>query len=181
MAYPTSVNNQITDVLNGSVDGNLETLPEQVLKASHAFTQTLEMENRVLQDQCNGVVKMAVDVMEQTIRLCNEAVAIKIDNDAIQQSLANLKQQALSAIQNINAPAGNTTVPALAATSPAEPQDLDSVLASSVGQSYQNAVTAQQQAIMTMQAACTMGISTLYSVVTAAIGVAVSDALKPSA
>jgi hypothetical protein len=192
MAFPTSVNAQITDVLNTSPDGGADTITEHILATSNAFTKTLEMENRVFQEQLNGITTMAVDIIQQLITLCKESVAIKIDNDGfgtqVQQMLTDLKQQASSTMQNINAAAGNTTAPALGATAPAtEPadQNLDTVLISCVGQSYRNAVSAQQTTMIIAhsmaQAVSTMAITTLYSIGTAVVSVVVRDELKTPA
>ncbi|QLE83674.1 glycerol-3-phosphate dehydrogenase [Shewanella sp. Scap07] len=49
-----------------------------------------------------------------------------------------------------------------------------------LGNAAHNATSAQQQTAITAQAATTMGVTTLYSIDTAATGVATKDILTPS-
>ncbi|WP_295800074.1 RebB family R body protein [Mucilaginibacter sp.] len=158
-----------------------KTLPEKVIEASEAFTKTLEMENAVVRNQLDGVIKSTIDTLQQLIALCKEAVAI--GNDAIdatvQQTLTGTIQQALADVQQTTAQVPKTVTPVLPETAPGESptgQDLDQALVHAVGLSYENAVNTQQQVNITQQAAATMLISTLISVVTAALGIAVKKA-----
>jgi hypothetical protein len=160
---------------------NTQTLPEQIIEASKAFTQTLEMENAVFRGQLDGTIKSTVDALHQMIVLCKEAVAV--GNNTVhavtQQTLTGTIQQALADVQQTTAQAGSTPPPALPGIDPGKiptGQDLDPVLVHAVGLSYDNAVNAQQQAYVTQQAAATMIISTLLSLVTDALGVAVKKA-----
>ncbi|MCO5946149.1 RebB family R body protein [Mucilaginibacter flavidus] len=158
-----------------------KTLPEKVIEASEAFTKTLEMENAVVRNQLDGVIKSTIDALQQLITLCKEAVAV--GNDAIdvaaQQTFTGTIQQALADVKQTTAQAPKTVTPVLPETvpgkTPTEP-DLDSALVHAVGLSYENAVNTQQQVNITQQAAATMLISTLISVVTAALSVAVKKA-----
>jgi len=157
-----------------------KTLPEKVIEASEAFTKTLEMENAIVRNQLDGIIKTTIDALHQLIALCKEAVAIgdgAIDTTA-QQTLTGTIQQALADVQT-TAPALKTVTPVLPETAPgATPtgQNLDQALVHAVGLSYENAVNTQQQVNITQQAAATMLISTLISVVTAAVSVAVKKA-----
>lgn len=98
---------------------------------------------------------------------------------ATQQALTGTVQQAIAGVQQATTQAGSTAAPALpkvaTAAIPAG-QDLDEVLVHAVGLNYENAVNAQQQVNITQQAASTMLISTLISVVTATLSVAVKKA-----
>ena len=175
---PTVVNAQITDSLSAPTQNDMEAISLQVLKASQAFTKTQEMENNVFQNQLDGTIRMTVNAIQSLIGLCKEAITIETDNTDFQQSLADLKQQAVSNIQNTDGQA-NKTVTATAEQAPAvNPggQDLGSLLVHYVGQSYMNAVNAQQQMYITQQAATTMIITTLLSITTSTIAIAVKNA-----
>ena len=158
-----------------------KTLPGKVIEASEAFTKTLEMENAVVRNQLDGVIKSTIDALHQLIALCKEAAAI--GNDAIdataQQTLTGTIQQALADAQQTTAQSAKTATPVLSETAPGKTptgHDLDQALVHAVGLSYENAVNTQQQVNITQQAATTMLISTLISVVTAALSVAVKKA-----
>ena len=75
-----------------------------------------------------------------------------------------------------------TRLPATRSDNPEAPavnpggQDLGSLLVHYVGQSYMNAVNAQQQMYITQQAATTMIITTLLSITTSTIAIAVKNA-----
>jgi hypothetical protein len=177
----TSVNSQITDVLNDHAQSDVETITEQILKASRALTQTLEMEHIVLQNQANGMIKMVVDAIQSLILICKDAIMIDTDNADIQQSLANLKQQVLSNAQKTDGQANTaetskTAAEQAPALNPAG-RDLGSVLINAVGISYENAVSTQQKMSMIVMAATTQTISTLLSIATATIAVATNKAL----
>jgi len=158
-----------------------KTLPEKVIKASEAFTKTLEMENAVVRNQLDGIIKSTIDALHQLIVLCKEAVAV--GNGAIdatsQQTLTGTVQQALSDIQQTTAQTPKTVTAVSPDAIQGQPQighDLDQALVHAVGLSYENAVNTQQQVNITQQAATTMLISNLISVVTAALSVAVKKA-----
>jgi len=157
-----------------------KTLPGKVIEASEAFTKTLEMENAVVRNQLDGIIKSTIDALQQLIVLCKEAVAVgngAIDATA-QQTLTGTIQQALADVQT-TAQAPKTVTPVLPETAPGKTptgHDLDQALVHAVGLSYENAVNTQQQVNITQQAAATMLISTLISVVTAALGRAVQKA-----
>ncbi|BAU52491.1 RebB family R body protein [Mucilaginibacter gotjawali] len=148
------------------------TLPEQIIETSRAFTQTLEMENAVFSGQVNGAIEMTVHAFGELIALCKAAIAVaNVDVAGGKQKLAETAQQALSDVQHA---AGQPGSPPTEIT-PAEAM-LDSAVLQAVGQSYQNAVTAQQQMYITQQAAATQIIATILSVATATLGVAVKEA-----
>ncbi|MDO3641448.1 RebB family R body protein [Mucilaginibacter sp. L3T2-6] len=157
------------------------TLPEQIIETSRAFTETLEMENRVFQAQLNGAVAMTVEALKELIGLCKEAVAIghtaKIAQG--QQNLAKTARQALSDVQNVKTQSASVASASAADALPATTITdavLDEAVLHAVALSYQNAVTAQQQAYITQQAATTQVIATILSVATATLGVAVKEA-----
>lgn len=148
------------------------TLPEQIIETSRAFTQTLEMENAVFRGQINGAIEMTVHAFSELIALCKAAIAVaNVDTAMGKQKLAETAQQALSTVQNA---AGQPDSPPAEIT-PAEAM-LDAAVLQAVGQSYQNAVTAQQQMYITQQAAATEIIATILSVATATLGIAVKEA-----
>jgi len=153
-----------------------KTLPEQIVETSHAFTQSLEMENAVFQGQLNGIVKMTIDALQKLIVLCRDANSLGEDHLA-GSHLGDLKQQALDHLQQAVAQTGKTAAPSLsdAATADTGRQDLDSAAVQAVSLSYKNAVNAQQQVYITQQAATTMLITTLISTVTATVGNAVRE------
>jgi hypothetical protein len=149
------------------------TLPEQIIETSQAFTQTLEMENMVFQGQLNSAIGMTVHAFQELIALCKEAIAVGNAGTAKgQQNLADTAQQALSDVQNAASQAKKSQAGAI---SPAEAQ-LDVSVLNAVALSYQNAVTAQQQAYILQQAAATQIIATILSVATATLGIAVKEA-----
>ncbi len=148
------------------------TLPEQIIETSRAFTQTLEMENAVFRGQLNGAIEMTVQAFSELIELCKAAIAVaNVDTATGKQKLAATAQQALSDVQNAAGQPNSSP----AEITPAE-AILDSSVLQAVGQSYQNAVTAQQQMYILQQAAATQIISTILSVATATLGVAVKGA-----
>jgi hypothetical protein len=152
------------------------TLPEQVTEASKAFTQTLDMENKVFQSQLDGAIAMTLSSFKELIALCKEAVAIgKAAPAKAQQDLADTAQQALSAVQNATSQAG-TAPDSAALPKPTAEAGLDPSLINAVGLSYENAVNAQQQVYITLQAATTEIISTILSVGVATLAGAVKDA-----
>jgi len=172
----TIVNPQITDTVTDEAQDGQESLTRQIHKASYAFTRTLEMENIVFQNQLNGAIAMTVNAIQSMIAVCKEAITIETDSADFQQSLASVKQQALSDIQNANP--GKQETPAVAAAPGSNPanEELASVLVQCVGESYKNAVSAQQKMYITQQAAATMIITSLLSIATATVSVAVSKA-----
>lgn len=157
------------------------TLPEEIIKASRAFTETLEMENAVFQAQLNGAIAMTVHAVRELVVICKEAVAIGNADKILQgqQKVANAAQQALSGVQNANKQADNGAAPAAANALPATPITnavLDQELLHAVAMTYNNAVVAQQQSNIIQQAATTQIISTILSLATATLGVAVKEA-----
>jgi hypothetical protein len=148
------------------------TLPEQIIETSRAFTQTLEMENGVFQGQLNSAIEMTVHAFGELITLCKAAMAVgNMDTTSEKQKLANTAQQALADVKNAASQAKG-------APAPLSPVDaiLDNAVLQALSLSYQNAVTAQQQAYIMQQAAATQIIATILSVATATLGVAVKGA-----
>jgi len=149
------------------------TLPEQIIETSRAFTQTLEMENIVFQGQLNGAIVMTLNALQELIALCKEAIAVgKADTAKGQQNLAETAKKALSDVQNATSQAKKSPAEAI----PVAEAKLDAAVLNAVAQSYQNAVTAQQQAYILQQAAATEIISTIISVATATLSIAVKEA-----
>jgi len=150
------------------------TLPEQIIETSRAFTHTLELENMVFQGQVNSAIEMTVHAFRELVTLCKEAIAIGNTVAAGEkQNLADAAQQALSDVQTATSQA-NTSPPA--STTPIVEAVLDAAILHAVAQSYNNAVTAQQQMYITQQATATQIISTILSVATATLGNAVEKA-----
>jgi hypothetical protein len=146
------------------------TLPEQIIKTSQAFTQSLEMENTVFQGQLNGAIEMTVHAFGELITLCKEAIAVGNTGTAKgKQNLADKAQQALADVKNAAGKANG----APEALTPVEAV-LDSAVLQALALSYQNAVTAQQQTYIVQQAAATQIIATILSVATATLGKAVA-------
>jgi hypothetical protein len=156
---------------------DINTLPEQIIEDSRAFTETLGMENRVFQSQLNGAISMTVEALRELIALCKESVEIGKPGNAAQgqQKLADTAQQALSNVENA---AGQATTAAKnsAGKAPASADELDVSVVHAVSMSYMNAVNAQQQTYILQQAATTQIIATILSLATAALGVAVKEA-----
>jgi hypothetical protein len=149
------------------------TLPEQIIETSRAFTQALEMENMVFQGQLNSAIEMTVHSFRELIALCKEAIPVgNADTARGQQNLADNTRQALSDVQKAASQAKRSP----AATTPITGAGLDISVLQAVAQSYENAVTAQQQMYITQQAAATQIIATILSVATATLGVAVKEA-----
>jgi hypothetical protein len=148
-------------------------LPEQIIETSRAFTQTLEMENIVFQGQLNSAIELTIHAFRELITLCKEAIAIGSSDTARgQQNLADTAQQALAEVKNAAGQASSSP----AASTPITDAVLDSAVLHAVAQSYENAVTAQQQMYILQQAAGTQIIATILSVATATLGVAVKEA-----
>lgn len=149
------------------------TLPEQIIETGRAFTQTLEMENMVFQGQLNGAIEMTVNSFQELIALCKEAIAIGNGDTARgRQHLADTAQQALSDVQSAAGQADSYP----AATTPVTEAKLDTAVLHAVAQSYENAVAAQQQMYILQQAAAAQIITTILSVATATLAVAVEEA-----
>lgn len=159
------------------------TLPEEIVKTSRAFTETLEMENVAFQAQLNGAIAMTIHAVRELVVICKEAVAIGNNGKVSpgQQKLADTAQQALSDVQNANGQATNGATAATNAlpVTPITDAVLDQEVLHAVAMSYQNAVAAQQQAYILQQAAATQVISTILSLSTATLGVAVKEAETP--
>jgi hypothetical protein len=149
------------------------TLPEQIIETSQAFTKTLEMENTVFQAQLNGAIEMTINSFRELIALCKEAIAVGNGDTARgKQNLADTVQKALSDVQNAASQANKSQ----AATVTVPDAGLDTAVLHAVAQSYQNAVNAQQQTYILQQAASTQIITTILSVATATLSIAVKDA-----
>src|ERR1700679_401553 len=117
------------------------TLPEQIIETSRAFTQTLEMENTVFQGQLNSAIEMTVHAFGELITLCKEAIAVgNADTASGKQKLAATAQQALANIKNAAVQANSSPE----ALTPAEAM-LDNAVLQALALSYQNAVSSQQQ------------------------------------
>lgn len=145
------------------------TLPDQIIETSRAFTQTLEMENKVFAGQLDSAVEMTINAVRELIALCKEAAAVGNANIANgRKNLAATAQKALSGVQNAASQANKAAPP----LTPVEAV-LDSAILHAVADSYNNAVAAQQQAYILQQAAATEVISTIVSLVTATLGVAI--------
>jgi hypothetical protein len=156
---------------NGVESASHYTLPEKVIQASYAFTQTLEMENLVFQKQINGIVQMTLDVMFRLLimdKLSEETGTAHEEIDPLKM-LASLKAQL--------AEYGNAfsdkpvSLPSLTAITPPGNKSeelLEAQLVDTVLLSYKNAAVAQQQMYTTMQAAATMTINTILNVDTVA-------------
>ena len=150
-------------------------VPEQIIDASRAFTQTLEMENTVFQGQIDDAIEMTVNAFRELISLCKEAMAVvNTDTAKGRQNLADTAQQALTDVKNAASQADKTP-PAVTPSAAA----LDTAVINAVALSYENAVAAQQQMRVTQQAAATQIIATILSVATATLGVAVRGAEGP--
>ena len=147
------------------------TLSEQIIETSRAFTQTLEMEDLVFKSRLDGAIEMTVHAFGELITLCKEAITIGNSGAAKgQQNLADTAQQALSDVQNASqankSPGGTTHI---------TEKGFDAAVLNAVVQSYENAVTAQQQMYILQQAATTQIIATILSVATATLGIAVKE------
>jgi len=147
-------------------------LPEQIIETSRAFTQTLEMENMVFQGQLNSAIEMTVHAFGELIELCKKAIAVGTADTEGRQNLADTAQQALSDVQNAAKQSNKSPL----ATTPVAAAGLDTSVLHAVSQSYENAVSAQQQTYILQQAAATQIIATILSVATATLGVAVKEA-----
>ena len=150
------------------------TFPEEIVATSKAFTETLEMENKVFTVQLNSSVDMTLRALAELIVLCKEAVAIgNIGNAAhAQQKVADAAQQALADVQSANTKGSSIPL----AVVPTPNAQLDEAVLHAVSLSYENAVNSQQQANILQQAATTQVITTIISVATATLALAVKDA-----
>lgn len=151
---------------------------EQIIEASRVFTETLRMENAVHQSQLNEAIAMTVHSFRELIALCKDSIAVGNPQSIAQehQNLADTAQQALLEVQKVSAQ--TVTAPPTVNELPIGPDgvDLDAVVVQAVALSYHNAVNAQQQANVMLQAAATETITTILSVATATLGVAVHKA-----
>ena len=150
---------------------------EQIIEASRAFTETLRMENAVHQAQINEAIATTVHAFGELITLCKDSIAVGNPNSIAQghQNLSDTAQQALAEIQKasaqtVKAPPVND-LPTIS-----EGIGLDSAVVLAVALSYQNAVNAQQQTNVMLQAATTQIITTILSVATATLSIAVREA-----
>jgi hypothetical protein len=162
MAENTAVNSQITDAINKATENTQASFPEKVLQLSHAFTQTLQMENAVFLNQMKGAIQLVQDAMQAMAALDTD-VATK-SKTALNSLVADMEAQLPANGQA----AAKMATPARVAPNQNE-QTLETILVQSVGESYKNAVTAQQQMYVTLQAATTMTISAIISIDTATI------------
>ena len=151
-----------------------QTLPQQIIEMSKAFTETLTLENQVFQGQLNGAIEMTLNSFRGLIELCQEAIAIgKTGTAKDEKSLADTVQQALSKVQNAASPATTSPAPA---TGPTLDEKWDTAVLFAVSQSYENAVQAQQQMYVSQQAAATLIISTVANLVTTTLGLSIEKA-----
>ena len=151
---------------------------EQIIEASRAFTETLRMENAVHQAQLNEAIVMTVHAFGELITLCKDSIAVGNPDSIAQghQNLSDTAQQALSEIQKTSAQTVKTPPPVNELPTISEGIGLDSAVVLAVALSYHNAVNAQQQANVTLQAATTQIIATILSVATATLSIAVREA-----
>lgn len=150
------------------------TLPEQIVETSRAFTQTLQLENIVFQEMLNGSVAMTLNAVRELFALCLAAKSAGITETAVsQKKLTDTTQKAISDVQNATAAVNKVSAPA----TPEAEAALDAAVLHAVGNSYQNAVNAQQQAYILQQAAATQVISTILNTATATLGMEVKEVL----
>lgn len=150
------------------------TLPEQIIETSRAFAQTLQLENIVFQEQLNGSVEMTLNAARELFALCSAVKSAGTTETAVsQKKLADTAQKAISDVQNATTAANKVSAPA----TPEAEAALDAAVLHAVGNSYQNAVNAQQQAYILQQAAATQLISTILSIATATLGMEVKEEL----
>ncbi len=166
MAFPTVVNGQVTDAVQNGAENNNTPLTEKILQTSYAFTQTLEMENAVFQKQMNGIVQMALDVVQKIIMLRKIAEENGSAPDSTEplKTLEELKQQLTEAGKAATAGGQASQEPGTPVTTAGKNETaLEATVLQAIGESYKNAVYAQQQAYVTMQAATTLVITTILS------------------
>lgn len=161
MAFPTAVNEQVTDAVQNSAENTQASLPEKIIQMSSAFAQTLEMENTVFQNQINGIVNMVLNAMQRLAELDGDTAESEAAKTDLRNLVGQLKETAKSEEQT--ASNGKAAALALTPTNPNE-QTLETALVQSISDSYRNAVNAQNQMYITMQAAATMTITTILSI-----------------
>lgn len=159
MAFSTAVNNQIID----AAENGQSLLPARILQLSHAFTQTLEMENAVYQNQINGIINMVLYALQKVGEITGDTTAAETAKTKLQEMADSLKAKIAGSVTT----AGSEAAAALPPGNVNE-QTLEAAVTQSLSLSFQNAVNAQQQMYVTMQAATTMAISTLFNIDTAA-------------
>lgn len=146
--------------------------------AAAALSETLQEQNAVFLNFCSTLTNNVLKAMGEL-----NAMELAVAANAAKQELSTAKE---TATQNIQ-PAASPT-PTSAANSEAAPKsmvqpnasmggdnDISAAFVSAIGTSMHNAVTAQQQMYILAEASTTEVISTIISMATATLGVAVHN------
>lgn len=157
---------------------NTTNLAEQIIETSSVFTETLRMENAVHQLQLNEAIAMTVHAFGELIALCKDAIAVGKPNSIAQghQNLIETAQKALYEVQQTAAQPVTATPAVNELPTVSDSIELDKAVVQAIALSYHNAVNAQMQANVTLQAATTQIIATILSVATATLSIAVREA-----
>lgn len=156
------------------------TFPEDTLAISNAVAESLERLNEAQSRQFASTAQLATDILQSMIGLVAKANQLS-KSGANQKMLDSLKQHADNASLKATLTNDNATeiaaknLTAAGATNDQQTTIIDTALAGeaakSLSRAYENAVNSQQQQYILAQASLTQGITTLYSIVSAAVAV----------
>lgn len=140
--------------------------PEEIIAYSKAFTESLSMENAVIEKQLRSIVELALFSIGQLASLVNSENSKQID---VQKAIENLQEQSTQSIAATRSAAAAVGANSLNRHADSPAADIASCTLEAINNSYNNTVTAQQNVFITSQAAATMAVSTIYSIGSAAI------------
>jgi len=141
--------------------------PQKLLDYNQAFASSLQALQNVVAQQRSQIASLVVDLLQQLMKLSQEAENI----DSVQAAIGHLKQ---AVEEGMKSAAANAPVSPDLATSGSE--DWLANMIRLLGIAQANTVAAQQQSYLIGNAALTAGLETLLSVVTAVLTAKLSKA-----
>lgn len=158
---------------------------EELFNISNVVADTLSKLNEVNREQCEGIVRLSSNISRDMIDLVEAANLILKDDKSKNKDIEPIKER----LNEISEKAKDS-MDAMTTTLHSNADDKDksgcgdsmsdfrTAAEQALANAFNNAVASQQQANVLMQAAVTQGITTLYSVVTAALGEVEAKRLK---
>lgn len=163
-------------------DTNNQNFPNDIYTISTAVARSLEELDQIFFLRLNATSNIAASMMNTTIELVAKANELSECGDN-ENNLEALKQKAELAQQNAQTANENAKKSAeqqlntlvSGKQSKSAESALETAAAQALSNAYHNAVTSQEQLNITAQTIIVQGVSTLFSLVTAATGVSESE------
>jgi len=158
-----------------------EFFPGEAEVISKAVAESLDRLNETSNGQAVAIARLAELMMAGTIELVKDAnkIAQKQGSEAKTKAAKEVLSKAVREAAKAKAAALATSAPIPSPSAGKQPETaLQAAAAQALANAYHNAVSAQQQAGVTAQATLTMGVATMFSVVTAALGKIESEKIQ---